>query len=102
MKSFFRIASIVCLLGFSFLIFTSPSQGQPWYPPYSQAPYSQYSPYSQSPYYSPYSSPPINININMGEFPGGSSMGYNPIPRAICHIHRRPPVVQAIFLPSFT
>ena len=72
MKKFFSIASLVCLLGFSFFIFTSPSQCQPWYPPYSQMPY------SQGPYYSPYSSPPINININMGGFPGGSPMGYNP------------------------
>jgi len=74
MKKFFSIASLVCLLGFSFLIFTSPSQCQQWYPPYSQMPY------SQGPNYSPYSSPPINININMGGFPGGSPMGYNPYP----------------------
>jgi len=69
MKKFFSIASLVCLLGFSFLVFTSPSQCQQWY-----------SPYSQGSYYSPASSPPINININMGGFPGSSPMGYNPYP----------------------
>jgi len=74
MKKFFSIASLICLLGFCFLVFTSPSQCQQWYSPYSQGPYSQGS------YYAPYSSPPINININMGGFRGSSPMGYNPYP----------------------
>jgi len=74
MKSFFKFAVLVFTLSFSLFVFTSLSQGQPWYPPYSQGPY------SQGPNYSPYSSPPINININMGGFPGSSPMGYNPYP----------------------
>lgn len=59
MKGFYKIFITICFFIFSLLFITSTAQCQSW---------------------SPYQSPPININLNLGDFPGSfpySYGGYN-------------------------
>jgi len=58
MKGFYKIFITICFFVFSLLFITSTAQCQSW------------NPYQ-------YQSPPININLNLGGYPGSYSPGYS-------------------------